>query len=170
MLTWNVRGLGRREKRGAVRKLLEKGRFSLVMLQESKLNEVNVGKFRSLWGNRNFRTEVTRAMGSAGGLIVAWDKEFFSLYNSVWNSRFILLKGVMKKVNLVCGLRNICTPNDEIERAAFWEELSQALNNIDFLGALVETSMWCVPQRRKLELFTTKVQLPYFRILSKIWD
>ncbi|XVF65903.1 hypothetical protein PTKIN_Ptkin09bG0288100 [Pterospermum kingtungense] len=83
LVTWNIRGLGRREKQRAVKRLLAKGRFDLVFLQETKLNKHNARLGRWLWGRDPFKIEFVNAIGSAGGLLFCWNVHFFQLERKV---------------------------------------------------------------------------------------
>ena len=52
--TWNVIGLGRSEKKRAVRRLISKRRCDMVFIQESKLEVVNPRIWRFLGGYGSF--------------------------------------------------------------------------------------------------------------------
>ena len=54
IVTWNVRGLGRPEKKRAVRRLLSKRRCDLAFIQKSKLEAINLSLWRFLAGHRSF--------------------------------------------------------------------------------------------------------------------
>ena len=41
LVTWNVRGLGRLEKKKAIRRLFSKRRYDMIFIQESKLEAIN---------------------------------------------------------------------------------------------------------------------------------
>ena len=56
LVTWNVRGLGRSEKKRAVRRLIAKER-NMIFIQESKLHEVNSRNIRFLGGNNRIKGE-----------------------------------------------------------------------------------------------------------------
>ena len=77
ILTWNVRGLGRREKRRTVRLMVARNQVDMLLLQESKLCEGDSKLIKSLWGKQNFQFRVAQAVGSARGLISIWDETFF---------------------------------------------------------------------------------------------
>lgn len=49
MLTWNCRGLGRREKRGKIRSLIVGRKIDIVFLQETKLSSCSELVVKALW-------------------------------------------------------------------------------------------------------------------------
>lgn len=49
MISWNVRGLGSREKRAAVKDVIRKFRAKIVLIQESKLSVVSDSLVKDVW-------------------------------------------------------------------------------------------------------------------------
>ena len=76
--SWNIRGLGRKKKKKTVRRICSKEKLSMILIQESKLQEVNERIFRSLSGKCPYQGEWVGSVGAAGGLITLWDENFFS--------------------------------------------------------------------------------------------
>ena len=68
-LSWNIRGLGRTEKKKAVRSMVARCQADFLLLQESKLEKVENKLLKSIWGKNSFDGKVSLAVGSAGGLI-----------------------------------------------------------------------------------------------------
>ena len=132
IFSWNIRGLGRCEKKRVVRRVCSKEKLNLVFIQESKLQEVNSRTLRLLSGKGSFQGEWVGSIGAAGGLISLWDEIFFNVEGKIVNQRFILLEGVVLQRNFKCGFGNIYAPNDEREKQTFWEELGAVLRSKDF--------------------------------------
>ncbi|XVE69181.1 hypothetical protein DITRI_Ditri09bG0130500 [Diplodiscus trichospermus] len=86
---------------------------------------------RWLWGNAGYKSITADAVGRSGGLLTGWDEEFFILENQIVSNRFILIIGSIKSLNLRCGFGNGYAPNDDNERAQFWEELSCSLGSLE---------------------------------------
>ncbi|XVF49610.1 hypothetical protein PTKIN_Ptkin04bG0027000 [Pterospermum kingtungense] len=116
--SWNIRGIGRAEKRRAVRRLLVNNKFDMFFIQESKLKEMNHRVQRWLWGNEPFLCEAVVSEGNLGGLISCWREEFFSMELKMVSQRFILVVGMVKSCNLKCGFGNLYAPNDDNDREA----------------------------------------------------
>lgn len=72
LISWNVRGLGSTLKRNAVRKLVRQERVDLLMLQETKLEEVNNSLFKQLWGQEVCEGQWVASSGRSGGIIMLW--------------------------------------------------------------------------------------------------
>ncbi|XVE94527.1 hypothetical protein REPUB_Repub02eG0016400 [Reevesia pubescens] len=123
MLTWNVRGLGKSVKRRAVKKLILNTKPLAILLQETKLQQVDDFIVRSLWGTSNISWEFSGSLGASGGLITLWDENFFRLESKFIAQRYILLVGTLIPLNLKCILGNIYAPNDDNERLLLWDEL-----------------------------------------------
>ncbi|GFY95658.1 hypothetical protein Acr_10g0010430 [Actinidia rufa] len=68
-----------RHLRGWVKKITREHKVDFVLLQESKLENVNRGMVHQLWKDDDFDFVEVRADGSAGGLLCFWDLEIFSL-------------------------------------------------------------------------------------------
>jgi len=79
LLSWNVRGINNRDKRLLLKNVLRDWSCNLVCIQETKLEEVQLSDIRSIEGNQSMDFVALKAQGSAGGIIVMWDKIFFYL-------------------------------------------------------------------------------------------
>ena len=88
----------------------------MILIQESKLQEVNERIFRSLSGKCPYQGEWVGSVGATGGLITLWDENFFSMESKVVSQRFILLEGTVVSRNFKCGFGNIYAPNDDKEK------------------------------------------------------
>ncbi|KAI9169681.1 hypothetical protein LWI28_015990 [Acer negundo] len=72
-ISWNVRGLGRCEKKKKVRCLVKTYNLVMVFIQESKIVNFNYGIIRSLEGTVLSKGVRVDADGRAGGLILLWN-------------------------------------------------------------------------------------------------
>lgn len=72
--SWNIRGIGRGEKRWGVRDFLKRGKGDIITLQETKLQSIDRKISADLWGRGDFDFVHKPAVGRAGGLLVAWNK------------------------------------------------------------------------------------------------
>ncbi|KAH7660831.1 Exodeoxyribonuclease III protein [Dioscorea alata] len=73
ILSWNVRGLGRPSKRHLVKDFIFSSRADVVCLQESKLQDLHTSTWRSIGGSRLNTFDFLPALGTSGGIIIAWD-------------------------------------------------------------------------------------------------
>ncbi|XVF29009.1 hypothetical protein REPUB_Repub15cG0083100 [Reevesia pubescens] len=103
----------------------------MLFLQESKLKKVGDGLLRKLGINDSICSKSSSADGSSGGLISMWTKAFFDLEDKIISSRYIVLIGSIRNLNLRCGLVNIYSPNDNKKQFFFWEELRFVLSDLE---------------------------------------
>ncbi|XVF57103.1 hypothetical protein PTKIN_Ptkin06aG0176800 [Pterospermum kingtungense] len=132
IVSWNIRGLRCAEKKKAVRRLFSNRECDTILLQESKIKEVNPRLCRWLWGNNNVSSEFVLSNGNAGGLVIGWKSEFFSLEEKMVPDRYLLLVGTLKEFSIKCGIGNVYAPSRAAETEALWEELSQIIGAYDF--------------------------------------
>ncbi|XP_028116486.1 uncharacterized protein LOC114314230 [Camellia sinensis] len=90
-MSWNVRGLGKLEKKGRIRKLIYERKADVVLFQETKKVSISECEVRASRGRRNMDFMVVGSNGTAGGLLCIWDPDFFRLVDCYSNRRFILL-------------------------------------------------------------------------------
>ncbi|GMI85922.1 hypothetical protein HRI_002261500 [Hibiscus trionum] len=76
IISWNIRGLGKKEKCCAVRKLITSRKPKILLIQETKLAAFTLATFRSMGVRQNLGRVFSPAEGSAGGLISIWDTNF----------------------------------------------------------------------------------------------
>ncbi|KAF8408911.1 hypothetical protein HHK36_004981 [Tetracentron sinense] len=77
IFSWNVRGLGRGERRLDVRGLLRKVEPDLIVIQETKLEVVNAAVVSEVWDNRQVDWVSVASVGALGGQLVMWDRLVF---------------------------------------------------------------------------------------------
>ncbi|XP_028077223.1 uncharacterized protein LOC114279208 [Camellia sinensis] len=121
-MSWNVRGLGKLEKRGRIRKLIYERNVDIVLLQETKQASITENVVRALWGKRNMEFMAVGSEGTAGGLLCIWDPDFFQLVDCCSNRRFVLLSGILLNT-FECTIVNVYAPNEVGSRFKFWDSL-----------------------------------------------
>ncbi|KAK3222180.1 hypothetical protein Dsin_009205 [Dipteronia sinensis] len=120
-LSWNIRGLGRPEKRSCVRKLVALHKPSILFLQETKLSCYDSKIYNSIggaWLNRGLGVEADRAVG---GLLTLWNDELFLAKACIKNSRCIVIAGELVKLAKEVAFCNVHTHNSENERVELWD-------------------------------------------------
>lgn len=129
--TWNIRGLGRPEKKRAARNFMRKEKLGMLMIQETKLKEYGVRLSRWLWGNDLVSYVLMESDGSADGLISCWRDDFFVLESKIVSERYVLLTGKLVGCGFNCGFGNVYAPNDDVQRRCFFDELRIDLRNLE---------------------------------------
>ena len=75
IVSWNVRGLGRLEKRLAVRKMLRQHKADVLLLQETKISCDVENVIFDVWGARNCGWAWVPTERTSGGLISIWNED-----------------------------------------------------------------------------------------------
>lgn len=124
IVSYNIRGLGRRENRKDVKALLRKVKADVCCIQESKLEKVSSRIIKSIWGNTPHDWEFAKSEGSSGGIITIWNPSVF-VKSSFWCSKDILLvNGFQVEDGKGCSIINIYALNLSSHRNSLWDQLS----------------------------------------------
>lgn len=108
---------------------LSKLKPALILLQESKINENNVGIFEGWARGMDYEIETVPAQGSVGGLISLWKKGYLIVISISKNQTFVIMIVKFPCHNENCLLINVYGPNSENERGVFFADLGLHLNN-----------------------------------------
>ncbi|KAL4302917.1 hypothetical protein GQ457_10G009840 [Hibiscus cannabinus] len=123
IISWNIRGIIRKEKRRAVNGLFQKFRPNFVLIQETKLEVFSVFEIRRLWSSSVLDYALSPSIGSASGLLSMWDTGYFQVDDKIIRPRFIVLIGCIKHKNFTCGILNVYGPTVEAEKGDFLGDL-----------------------------------------------
>ena len=74
LLSWNVRGANDSSKRKVIKAMIRSQRVDLFCLQETKIQPMAEGVVRSIGTGRFLEWGALDAHGSAGGVLICWDK------------------------------------------------------------------------------------------------
>ncbi|KAK8974760.1 hypothetical protein V6N11_024402 [Hibiscus sabdariffa] len=71
VLSWNIRGMGVKTKTRAIRKVIAENKVDMLVLQETKKKEEEIGEGEvgRIWYNDEFRCLVASSKGKSGGLL-----------------------------------------------------------------------------------------------------
>ncbi|EOY02885.1 Uncharacterized protein TCM_017287 [Theobroma cacao] len=119
------RGLGRVEKKRALRKLIKAEKPNMVFIQETKLELISRSLFDRLWKDDEIEGKAIEAEGRSGGILSLWQKKFFVLEGCKTEKHFIMLIGRVNGIECKCGFINIYALNNEVKRKELWDELSE---------------------------------------------
>lgn len=137
ILSYNVRGLGRAEKRREVQRLVREKKPWVVCIQETKLEVVDDFLCRSLWGSSAVGFSFKPSVGAAGGILTLWDIGEVDICLSMSFENCLVVKGRFIKSNLDFSLVNVYAPCDSGGRQVLWERLGGLISND------IEVS-WCI--------------------------
>ena len=78
-ISWNVKGLGKGEKKRRVRRLVEAHKSGILFLQETKLRSFDDRLVKALGGSVFNRGLAKDADGASGGLVSLWNDQLFEI-------------------------------------------------------------------------------------------
>ncbi|XP_057418410.1 uncharacterized protein LOC130712600 [Lotus japonicus] len=122
-LTWNVRGLGGVTKREAVKKALLHLKPELVLLQETKLNELRERTVTSWTKSLNMQHAESSSVGTAGGLMCLWRESSLQVLTVAIETWFILLTVKLPNIDHTVLIGNVYGPHSATDRNLCFEAL-----------------------------------------------
>lgn len=123
ILSWNIRGLGKKEKRSKIKKMVRDRGVDILFLQETKLKSTNSFFINSIWGHSDFGFMEVDSNESSGGLLCVWNSNLFKLMEVCSNRNFLLLSGICGS-DFSCILINVYGPCIATERGKLWDTIS----------------------------------------------
>lgn len=127
VMSWNIRGLGKPEKRAAARKLVKKQKISLLLLQETKTSKDIDHVIQEIWGSRRCKFEWVPSEGASGGLIPVWNDDILKMDDVLKNQRELAIKFSCVRGDFTWIGANVYGPNDDSKREDFWASVSDML-------------------------------------------
>ncbi|WKA03336.1 hypothetical protein VitviT2T_021451 [Vitis vinifera] len=135
IISWNVRGLGSRNKCRMVKDFLRSKNPDVVMIQETKKENCDRRFVGSVWTVRNKDWVALPASGASGGILIIWDSKNLRREEVVIGSFSVSVKFSLDG----CGplwISAVYGPNSPSLRKDFWVEL------FDIYG--LTYTLWCV--------------------------
>ncbi|XP_057444522.1 uncharacterized protein LOC130736749 [Lotus japonicus] len=129
LLSYNVRGLGSNVKLRAIRELVHQEKVGMLLVHESKLEEVDIRVCRSLWGSDDCEWLFKASDNRAGGIICIWQRGKFQLHNSLVGDGFVALLGYWENQPSICGIINVYAPCNSVGKQKLWDDLEELINN-----------------------------------------
>ncbi|RVW70583.1 putative ribonuclease H protein [Vitis vinifera] len=123
LLSWNVRGANDSSKRKVIKALIRSQRVDVFCLQETKIQAMSEGVVRSLGTGRFLGWGALEASGSAGGILVCWDRRTLDVLD-VEVGQFSISCRVRNVEDGFCWMfTGVYGPFSREERECLWEEL-----------------------------------------------
>ncbi|KAK0597825.1 hypothetical protein LWI29_028940 [Acer saccharum] len=129
LLSWNIRGFGKAEKKRVVKGLVSKFKPMVLFLQETKLKSFDSRIIRAVGGQILNRGVGVDAIGLARGLLSLWNDEQFVISDCILRTSCILLVGELVEQKMVVGFCNVYAPCVESERKSLWNDLANLMNS-----------------------------------------
>lgn len=130
IISWNVRGLGRVEKKKDVRLLVGEKGPSILCLQETKLSVCDQTLSSSLWGATPHSFSFRPSVGASGGLLILWDTALVEVWSTMSVENAIMIHGRFIQNNDEFYLINVYAPCDNGEKQLLWDRLTSLLQQL----------------------------------------
>ncbi|KAL8468941.1 hypothetical protein ACS0TY_031951 [Phlomoides rotata] len=111
ILSYNVRGSGRKEKRRELRDLIQERRIDVACIQETKMEVMEEKVYKTMWGHRQFEWSYKGAEGNSGGILTMWNPEVFQKI-SEWHCRGMLVNSN----EMMCVIGDFNAIRDDTDR------------------------------------------------------
>ena len=122
LLSWNVRGANDSSKRKVIKAMIRSQRVDLFCLQETKIQAMTEGVVRSLGTGRFLEWGALDAHGSAGGVLICWDKRTLEMIEMEVGQFSISCRLRNVEDGFVWTFTGVYGPFSRVDREAFWEE------------------------------------------------
>lgn len=122
--SWNVRGSNNKIAINNVRRLLKQFRANVPFLQETKCQLWTDLMLNSIWDSTNHGWISIDSQGSAGILLISWDKQLMNIVKFDGSPQWLWCKGYLqtgKTINLI----NIYGPRVLEEKQVFCNDLKR---------------------------------------------
>ena len=116
--------------------MLRNFRCDIVILQKTKMEEVNLFMAFSLWGRRSVDWLVLPSVGRSGGIVIIWDDQALELIDSKRGTYATCGKFKSLKDDFVWGLIGVYGSNNDNLRFALFDELKFFMSQWDI--------RWCL--------------------------
>ncbi|RVX04605.1 hypothetical protein CK203_023414 [Vitis vinifera] len=123
ILSWNVRGVNDSAKRKVIKAMIRSQRVDMFCLQETKIQSMTEGLVRSLGTGRFLNWGTMDAQGTAGGILICWDKRTLELMELEVGCFSISCRMRNVEDGRVWMFTGVYGPFSKEEREWMWEEL-----------------------------------------------
>lgn len=125
LLCWNARGLCSRACRWGVRSLVEQTKCNILCVQETKRASIPAAMLSEIAGPRLDGSLVLPALGTRGGVLLAWDTSFFQM-GLVDMSDFAITASVVRSTGgPAWTLTSVYGPSDDAAKPLFLQDLAR---------------------------------------------
>lgn len=128
VVSWNIRGLGKPEKRAAVRKLVKKQRICVLFLQETKISKDITHIIQDTWGSQSCGWEWVSSEWESGGLITIWNNNLLKVEDINRSQRVLAIKFRNIKEDFLWAAANVYGPYEDSQRDGFWLLLTSIIS------------------------------------------
>nr|XP_009596491.1 uncharacterized protein LOC104092571 [Nicotiana tomentosiformis]XP_016432332.1 PREDICTED: uncharacterized protein LOC107758988 [Nicotiana tabacum] len=123
IISWNVRGLNRRNKRRVIRSLILNWKADVFCFQESKIEGDIEGIIKEIWGVRGIKYGQLEASGTKGGILMLWDSKVWKGEVVTTGAHSLTCKFESHSQDFNWHMTRVYAPNCIRERREVWWEI-----------------------------------------------
>ncbi|KAM0889850.1 hypothetical protein ACQ4PT_027467 [Festuca glaucescens] len=128
-LIWNVRGLNDVARRGVMCALIRRHNVSVVCIQETKLQFIDLEIVRQCCGSLFSEFCYAPADGTRGGILVAWKPEEFQMISHFASPWSVAVHGCVLKSETQLNLITVYGPQADADKLLFLNSIKDVLAN-----------------------------------------
>ncbi|XP_071727948.1 uncharacterized protein [Rutidosis leptorrhynchoides] len=110
------------------RKLRKSESPDIVLIQETKRNQVDDKWVERLWGSRDFNFVQKPKVGKSGGMLIIWDPNAFKVEEAVEKPHLLAIKGRWTGKVRDTIVANIYGPHRDDEKKKLWDTLENFMD------------------------------------------
>lgn len=137
VLSFNIRGLGGRNKINKIKELVRNHKVDFLAIQETKMEDFTSSFCYNLWGSDDCQWVFRPSEGNSGGLLSIWRKSLANFHYSFVGESFVGVSLEWGERKHRCVLINVYAMCEVVAKKRLWERLVLARRN---LGG----GAWCI--------------------------
>lgn len=138
IFSFNVRGLGKKEKRKEVRDMIFKNKIEVCCIKESKMEQISKFICLSVWGGHGFDWEFSPSEGNSGGIVIIWNEAVFCKSSSWFMRGMLVVNGFWREDGTRCIIINVYAPCSFPEKCELWDAIKRVIEqNLDACISIV---------------------------------
>lgn len=126
-----MRGLNDKNKRKLIKQEIQKESPQLVCLQETKWSSDNSFHIKETMGSKLSQFQTLKAIGTAGGVIIAWDESCFEMIDTKVGRYCLTIDFHLKLDSTVFRYTGVYGPSTNRGKGQFFREIREAKPEID---------------------------------------
>ncbi|KAJ9565542.1 hypothetical protein OSB04_001508 [Centaurea solstitialis] len=123
VLSWNLNGLGKGEKRLWINDTVMQRNIGILCLQETKTSVQQEWQISSIWRGKSVGFVSLDAIGNSAGILTVWDTNLFDVSDSCKQEGFVAVWGVWKEKQIPLGGINVYAPQCVSSRRSLWHAI-----------------------------------------------
>ncbi|XP_071688368.1 uncharacterized protein [Rutidosis leptorrhynchoides] len=122
-------GVGKDSKLGWFKNVCRVEKPNIVVLQETKIHNVDLRWIQNLWGSLNCNFVQKEMIGKSGGQLIIWDTMCFDVTDSFVSDFCIGIRGTWRNTWKECHVINVYGPHDDRKKIECWNFLSNKISS-----------------------------------------